>query len=94
MERLRVLAICGFGVGTSMLLKIKLQGVFDELGVEAEVSTADVSSAAATPGDVIFTSAELAENLAGRVAVPVIVIANFVDRNDILQKVRQYLGKE
>ena len=91
MEPVRVLAICGFGVGTSMLLKIKLQSVFDEQGVDARVSTADITSAAATPCDVIFTSTELAENLSGKTAAPVIVIKNFVSKPEITEKVKYYL---
>jgi PTS system ascorbate-specific IIB component len=91
MDRIRVLAICGFGVGTSMLLKTKLQSVFDELGVGADVSTSDISSAASTPCDVMFTSAELAESLSAKTTAYVAVINNFVSKPEITQKVKSYL---
>lgn len=91
MKKLQVLAICGFGVGTSMLLKIKLQSAFDELGVPAQVNTADISSAASTPCDVFFTSAELAENLSGKTSAPVITITNFVNKAEITEKVKAYI---
>jgi len=90
-DRIRVLTICGFGVGTSMLLKTKLQSVFDELGIGADISTSDISSAASTPCDVMFTSAELAENLSGKTTAHVVVINNFVSKPEITQKVTQYL---
>lgn len=88
---INVQAICGFGVGSSTLLRIKLQKVFDELGVEAKVTTNDVTSATGNDCDVIFTSEELGEMLKQRVKIPVIIIKNFVDSNEIKTKVTEYL---
>ncbi|MCL2565149.1 MAG: PTS sugar transporter subunit IIB [Defluviitaleaceae bacterium] len=91
MSELKIQAICGFGVGSSTLLKIKIQGVLKEMGVEAEVFTGDVSSASGVLCDVIFTSNELAENLKSRAKVPVIVINNFVNSAEIKEKVEEFL---
>lgn len=92
MDELKIQAICGFGVGSSTLLKIKIQGVLKELGVKANVFTGDVSTATSTECDVIFTSNELAENLKSRSKVPVIVINNFIDTKEIKEKSEAFLA--
>lgn len=91
MKNLRIQAICGFGVGSSTLLRIKIEGVLKELGVKATVFTGDVSSASGTECDAIFTSNELAENLRSRAKVPVIVINSFVNSAEIKEKVEEFL---
>jgi len=91
MSDLKIQAICGFGVGSSTLLKIKIQGVLKELGVVADVFTGDVSSASGVECDAIFTSNELADNLRTRAKVPVIVINNFVNAAEIKEKMEEFL---
>jgi len=91
MQPLRVQAICGFGVGSSTLLRIKLEGVLKTLGVEAEVFTGDVTTGTSVPCDVIFASSEIAENLVSKAKCQVIVINNFVNVKEITEKVQEFL---
>lgn len=92
MKKLQIQAVCGFGVGTSTLLKIKLTGVFKEYGVDANVFTGDVTTAPTTKCDAIFTSSELAGNLKQKAKCPVIVIKNFVNQAEIKEKVGEFLN--
>ncbi|MDY0395622.1 PTS sugar transporter subunit IIB [Virgibacillus halophilus] len=86
MEKLNIITVCGFGVGSSMVLKMKLDEVLKEEGITANVSTADVGSAASTPCDMIFTSNELGEKLTQAASVPVVQIKNFMDKEEIKEK--------
>lgn len=86
MARVKILAVCGFGVGSSMILKMKIEEVLKANGLEAEVFTTDVSSATSTPCDIIFTSKELEKSITGKVNVPVIAIKNFIDKKEIEEK--------
>ena len=90
-EPLKVQTICGFGVGSSTLLKIKLTGIFNELGVKADVFNGDLPTGPSVPCDAIFCSPDIAENLVGKVKVPVVVITNFVNKKEMLDKVTDYL---
>ena len=92
MNELRIQAICGFGVGSSTLLRIKIEGVLRDLGVKATVFTGDVSSATGSDCDAIFTSNELADNLKSRVKVPVVVINSFVNTAEIKEKMQEFLA--
>lgn len=90
-EPLKVQTICGFGVGSSTLLKIKLTGIFNELGVKADVFNGDLPTGPSVPCDAIFCSPDIAENLVGKAKVPVVVINNFVNKKEMLDKVTDYL---
>jgi PTS system ascorbate-specific IIB component len=86
MKRINVLAVCGFGVGSSMILKMKIDDIVKGHGLDAEVLTADVGTASATPCDVIFTSSELEASLKEKVHVPIVAIHNFVNKKEIEEK--------
>ncbi|SHK29317.1 PTS system IIB component, L-Asc family [Anaerobranca californiensis DSM 14826] len=85
-KELKILAVCGFGVGSSMILKMKIDEVLKENNIKADVFTTDVGTATSTPCDVIFTSSELGETFKGKVSVPVVVINNFINKKEIEEK--------
>jgi len=90
-ERLRIQAICGFGVGSSTLLKIKIQGLCKEQGIDAEVFNGDLPTGPSVPCDAIFCSPDIAENLESRVKVPVIPIKNFVNKQELTDKFNAFM---
>ena len=86
MTKLKIIAVCGFGVGSSMLLKMKVDEMLKKNGIDANVETADIGSASSISCNIIFTSNELAGKLKANVSVPVIAISNFLDVNEIEEK--------
>jgi ascorbate PTS system EIIB component len=77
-EPLRVIAVCGVGMGSSLMLRMTAEKAFDELGVKARVEATDVSSARSIPADVILGQGMHTEEFVG--AAPVVVtISNFMD---------------
>jgi ascorbate PTS system EIIB component len=82
---MKILAVCGMGLGSSMVLKLTLGKVLKQLGLTADVEVSDISSAQSQQADLIVTSAELAERLAGT-HIPVIVIKNYVDQKEMKEK--------
>ena len=59
---MKFVAVCGFGVGSSLILAMSLQKVADKLGLDVEVENTDLTSAHSTDCDVIFTSPQLRRN--------------------------------
>ena len=84
--RPKIIAVCGFGVGSSMMLKMKVDEMLKKNGIKASAETSDVGSATSVPCDVIFTSKELAPKLMEKVKVPVIAITNFLSVQEIEEK--------
>jgi len=92
MKELKVQAVCGFGVGSSTLLKMKLEQAFKKNGIEATVFAGDVATSTSTECSVIFTSRELAEAIIGRAKCPVIIINSFVDKVEIEEKMLAFMS--
>ena len=91
---MKILAVCGMGLGTSLILRMNAEKALKQLGVQADVDVSDIGSARALArtADLILTSEELAEQL-GPVKPPVVVIANFIDLTEMVTKLKLALGK-
>lgn len=74
---LGIQTVCGFGCGSSLFLKMKVEEVLKEHNLEAEIFCGDVATCVSTPCDAIFISEELAERIKDRATVPVVVIKSF-----------------
>ncbi|MGX7132067.1 PTS sugar transporter subunit IIB [Enterococcus songbeiensis] len=88
---MKILAVCGFGVGSSMVLKMTLDKVVKELGLKATVENTDLSSAKATPADVYFTSNELLADLKKSVKAPVYPVKKYMDIAEVRKQMEKYL---
>lgn len=90
---MKIIAVCGMGIGTSVLLKMNIDQALEALGIDADVEAADISSArgAAASADLVMTSAELVDQL-GDVDTKVVVVNNFVDQDEVQEKLQ--LGLE
>lgn len=83
---IRVFAVCGMGLGTSVILKSRLKEALEEAGVDYQLDVTDAGAASGSQADLIFTSEELVDQIRARGA-KVVVIENFMDRGEIRQKV-------
>jgi PTS system ascorbate-specific IIB component len=88
---MKIVAVCGMGIGTSILLKMNAEKALSRLGIDGDVEVADIGTArgAATTADLVLTSAELAEELQG-VSAPVAVVDNFTDVDQIAARISEH----
>ncbi len=91
---MKIVTICGAGIGSSGILKVNAERVLRRLDLEAEVVAADIGSIAevATDAQVILTSAEFVEAI-GQTFAEVIVIENFFDTEELTRKLEAALGE-
>lgn len=90
MDRLKIQTVCGFGCGSSLMLRMKIESILKKHNLEADVFCSDVGTCCANSCDVIFISKELAERIEGRATVPVISIDNFMNNSEVEQKTLDY----
>jgi PTS system ascorbate-specific IIB component len=90
---MKVVAICGAGVGTSAILKVNAERVLDRLGIDADVTASDVASVGVTAADaqVILSSPELVDKI-GKTNADVVVIDNYFDLEELERKLDIALG--
>lgn len=91
---MKILAVCGMGLGTGLLLRMNTEEALKRMGVEADVSVADIGSARGmgSSADLVLTSNELAEQL-GSVKGQLVTVQNFFDKAEIERKLREALGR-
>jgi PTS system ascorbate-specific IIB component len=86
MADLRIMVVCGFGLGSSMVLKMTLDDVLKEekiTGVETFCSDSYVSSG--EKYDIVFISQEW-EYLFEKNPQPRVVIKNFLNKAEVREK--------
>jgi PTS system ascorbate-specific IIB component len=95
MEGLKILAVCGMGLGSALLLRMLVEKAVKKLNLDAQVTVADISTArgAGTDADIIVTSAELAEQL-GTVQGKVVTIKNYIDVDEMTEKLSKVVSED
>lgn len=89
-DPLMVLAVCGLGMGTSLILRMTTEAVLQRLGVSADVDNSDLSAARSTDAHVIIGQGMHVSELDG--AAPVIVtVDDFVDEGALESRLRPAL---
>lgn len=92
---MKILAVCGMGIGSALILRMQVEKALKRLNLAAEVELADISTARALAmsADVIVTSAELAQQL-GSVPGKIVTIKNYVDVNEMTEKLQAAIGPQ
>jgi len=90
---MKIFAVCGAGIGTSVLLKSNADRVLQDLGIEAEVKAVSLSDAMASdsPAQIVLVTPELLEKLTG-LKSEVIAINNIFDLGELSQKLETALA--
>lgn len=90
---MKIVTICGAGIGSSGILKVNAERVLQRLGLEATVVAADIGSVARVASDaqVILTSAEFVEAI-GATRADVVVIENYFDTDELSRKLEIAIG--
>lgn len=84
---LKVLAVCGLGMGTSLILRMTTETVLGRLGVEASVQNTDLSAARSAEADVVVGQGMHTDELA-EVAPVIVTVDDFVDEAGLEAKLR------
>ncbi|MFF1633574.1 PTS sugar transporter subunit IIB [Leifsonia sp. NPDC058248] len=90
---MKIVAICGAGVGTSGILKVNAERVLNRLDIDASVTASDLAnvSTAAADAQVILTSPELVDSI-GPTNADVVVVENSFDLDELERKLDEALG--
>lgn len=90
---MKVVTICGAGIGTSAILKLNAERALVALEIDAEVVASDVAGVAVAASDaqVILTSSELVEHI-GPSNADIVVVQNYFDLEEITAKLEAALG--
>ena len=88
---MKIVCVCGMGMGSSLIMKMTIDNVLRELGVEAEIEHWDAGTVGSKNVDLIVTSEDFAERFADRDNV--VYLKNVVNGNEAKEKLQAYLEK-
>lgn len=89
---MKIVAICGAGIGSSGILKVNAERVLARLGIPADVSAVHLATLAAdaSGAQIILTSPEFVDAI-GPTNADVIVVSNYFDTAELTRKLQQAL---
>lgn len=91
---MKILTVCGNGIGSSLMLAMKIEEICKEEGIDAQVESIDFNSAQGKNVDLIVTVKELAEQFDHK---KIAIIRSYVNkkkiREDVLDIIKEIAGK-
>ncbi len=90
MNEIKIQAVCGFGCGSSLFLRMKIEEVLKANGLSATVFCGDVGTCLSQQCDAIFISEELSSRIENRTKIPVVVIKNFMNKTEVETKTLEF----
>jgi len=95
MATLKVIVVCGFGLGSSEILVINVQRALKSLGIkDFHVEASSLALSSALDADLIVTSGIFVKDIQSRLKgknVPIIAIKSFVNLEEITEKLKDVL---
>ncbi|GAA3607677.1 MAG: PTS sugar transporter subunit IIB [Gibbsiella quercinecans] len=93
---LKVLCVCGCGLGSSFAIEMSAKSVLQKLGIDAEINHTTVSEASSFKYDIILTQKMFADILNSDASEEqmkkVIVLNKLTDKREIEEKILAYIN--
>lgn len=89
---LRILTVCGAGVGSSMMLKVFTQQILTQEKIEAVVNASDIGSINPQDADIIITTTDFS-NLFRNTTGKVLQIDNLTDKENLRVQLLQCISE-
>lgn len=94
---MRIVALCGMGFGTSLMLKMYIGDILQAQGLKADIDAWDLGSFKGMVADLIVAPDDMKRHLKDY-AGPVVFINNLTNRKELEEKVlpvvREILGQK
>lgn len=82
-RKMRIVTVCGCGLGSSLLAKGMIEKIAREFDVQTVIEAADVGTAKGYESDLIAVQSHLAERLGNIPGTPIVSVKSFVDQDEL-----------
>ena len=83
-----ILTVCGNGIGSSLMLKMKIEEICAENNIDARVESIDCNAAQGMNPDLIVTVKELAEQFTGK---KIAIVRSYINKKKIKEDILDVL---
>ena len=80
-----IVTLCGLGVGSSLMLKMTVEEILEEEGIQGKVENLDLGSAKAKQADIYVVSKDMSKKV-GDFGGKIIYIENLTDKEELRAK--------
>ncbi|KXG78784.1 Ascorbate-specific phosphotransferase enzyme IIB component [Fervidicola ferrireducens] len=84
-EKIKIVAACGVGMGSSLILKMTIEDIVRELGINASVEHADIGSVKSANPDIVVVQTFHEEKVKDAAKV-VVAIDDFFNKDKLREK--------
>ncbi len=89
---MKIIVVCGNGLGTSLMMEMSIKAIVKELNVDAAVDHVDLGSAKGTDCDIFVGTNDIAEQLNTLAVEPrIVALDNMVDKAAMKVRLSQAL---
>ncbi|ALB46063.1 PTS sugar transporter subunit IIB [Clostridium beijerinckii] len=88
---MEILTVCGNGIGSSLMLAMKIEEICRENNIKANVESTDFNSAQGKKADLIITVKELAQQFDNR---DVAVVRSYINKKKITEDILEIIRKK
>jgi len=85
---MKIITVCGLGVGSSLILKMTVESAMKQLGRDCEVEHWDMGTVKGKPFDLIITTEGFKDNFSE--IQNVVFVKNIVDVKEVKEKLEKY----
>lgn len=88
---MEIITVCGNGIGSSLMLAMKIEEICRENNIKANVESTDFNSAQGKKADLIITVKELAQQFENR---EVAVVRSYINKKKITEDILEIIKKK
>lgn len=89
---MKIITVCGLGVGSSLILKITVDSAMKKLGKDCDIEHWDMGTVRGKPFDLLVTTEGFRSSFSD--LDNVVYVTNIVDLEEVTDKLKNYLEKE
>jgi PTS system ascorbate-specific IIB component len=82
----KILVVCSSGLGTSLMIRLNLESILREMGMQVNVEHADASSISYHQADLVIGARQIVESLAERIGAEALGLASITDREHLRER--------
>lgn len=92
-KRMKIVTVCGCGLGSSLLAKVSIEKIAREYGVKTTIDAADAGTVKGHRADIIVTTTQLAPRVGKVKDTPVLTVDSFMDKEQLRAVLAPYLER-
>ena len=87
-KKMKIVTVCGCGLGSSLMAKTTIEKIMKEFGVVATIEASDAGTAKGYPSDLIITTIMLKPRVGEIPGTPVIAVKSFMNVDELREVMR------